>query len=202
MKGLLWKDYYVINRQMRFFAIIILVFAILPNYYIQLFAITYAGLLPYSVIAHDEQSHWDELAGMMPYSTRDLVLSKYLLGWGSALIITLVALGAGALERNIFPQAARPAGVLPALCVALVCIAVSLPFLFRFGSTRGRQIMMMVLIVVACGTSGALSALLSQEQMHWLSGGVAVLLPLGAVAANLISVPVSMAMYRRKFLLG
>ena len=38
MKGLLWKDYYVINRQMRFFAIIILVFSILPNYYIQLFA--------------------------------------------------------------------------------------------------------------------------------------------------------------------
>lgn len=199
MKGLLWKDYYVINRQMRFFAIIILVFAILPNYYIQLFAITYAGLLPYSVIAHDEQSHWDELAGMMPYSTRDLVLSKYLLGWGAALIITLVALGAGVLERNIFPQAARPAGVLPALCVALVCIAVSLPFLFRFGSTRGRQIMMMVLIVVACGTSGALSALLSQEQMTWLSGGVVVLLPLAAVVANAISVPVSMAMYRRRY---
>lgn len=199
MKGLLWKDFYVINRQMRFFAIIILVFAILPNYYIQLFAITYAGLLPYSVIAHDEQSHWDTLAGMMPYSTRDLVLSKYLLGWGSALLITLVALGGGALERNIFPQAARPAGVLPALCVALVCIAVSLPFLFRFGSTRGRQIMMMALIVVACGSSGALSALLSLGEMTWLSGGVVLLLPLAAVVANAISVPVSMSMYRRRY---
>lgn len=199
MKGLLWKDFYVINRQMRFFAIIILVFAILPNYYIQLFAITYAGLLPYSVIAHDEQSHWDELAGMMPYSTRDLVLSKYVLGWGSALIITLVALGGGVLERDIFPQAARPAGVLPALCVALVCIAVSLPFLFRFGSTRGRQIMMMALIVVACGSSGALSALLSLGEMTWLSGGVVLLLPLAAVVANAISVPVSMSMYRRRY---
>lgn len=199
MKGLLWKDFYVINRQMRFFAIIILVFAILPNYYIQLFAITYAGLLPYSVIAHDEQSHWDLLAGMMPYSTRDLVLSKYILGWGSALIITLVALGAGALERDLFPQAARPAGVLPALCVALVCIAVSLPFLFRFGSTRGRQIMMMALIVVACGSSGALSALLSLGEMTWLSGGIVVLLPLAAVVANAVSVPVSMAMYRRRY---
>lgn len=199
MKGLLWKDFYVINRQMRFFAIIILVFAILPNYYIQLFAITYAGLLPYSVIAHDEQSHWDELAGMMPYSTRDLVLSKYVLGWGSALIITLVALGGGVLERDIFPQAARPAGVLPALCVALVSIAVSLPFLFRFGSTRGRQIMMMALIVVACGSSGALSALLSLGEMTWLSGGVVLLLPLAAVVANAVSVPVSMSMYRRRY---
>lgn len=199
MKGLLWKDYYVVNRQMRFFAIIILVFAILPNYYIQLFAITYAGLLPYSVIAHDEQSHWDALAGMMPYSVRDLVLSKYILGWAPALIISLVALGAGRLEQGIFPQAARPAGVLPALCVALVCIAVSLPFLFRFGSTRGRQIMMMALIVVACGTSGALSALLSLGEMTWLSGKVVLLLPLLAVAANAVSVPVSMAMYRRRY---
>lgn len=199
MKGLLWKDFYVINRQMRFFALIILVFAVLPNYYIQLFAITYAGLLPYSVIAHDEQSHWDALAGMMPYSVKDLVLSKYILGWASALIISLVALGAGVLERNLFPQAAQPAGVLPALCVALVCIAVSLPFLFRFGSTRGRQIMMMALIVVACGTSGALSALLSLGEMTWLSGGMVLLLPLAAVVANAISVPVSMAMYRRRY---
>ena len=199
MKGLLWKDFYVINRQMRFFAIILLVFAILPNYYIQLFAITYAGLLPYSVIANDEQSHWDVLAGMMPYSTRDLVLSKYILGWVSALIISLVALGGGVLERDFLPQAARPAGVLPALCVALVCIAFSLPFLFRFGSTRGRQIMMMVLIVVACGTSGALSALLSEGMMGWLSGGLVLLLPLGAVVANILSVPVSMAMYRRRY---
>lgn len=199
MKGLLWKDFYVINRQMRFFAVIILLFAVLPNYYIQLFAITYAGLLPYSVIAHDEQSHWDALAGMMPYSVKDLVLSKYILGWVPALIISLVALGAGVLERNLFPQAAQPAGVLPALCVALVCIAVSLPFLFRFGSTRGRQIMMMALIVVACGTSGALSALLSLGEMTWLSGGVVLLLPLAAVVSNAISVPVSMAMYRRRY---
>ena len=115
MKGLLWKDFYLINRQMRFFFLIILVFAVVPNYYIQLFAITYAGLLPYSTIAHDEQSHWDVLAGMMPYSVRDLVLSKYLLGWVSALIISLLALGAGRLEQGIFPQAAQPAGVLPAL---------------------------------------------------------------------------------------
>lgn len=199
MKGLLWKDFYVINRQMRFFAMIILSFSVLPNYYIQLFAITYAGLLPYYVIAHDEQSHWDTLAGMMPYSVRDLVLSKYILGWASALIISLVALVAGRLEQGIFPQAAQPAGVLPALCVALVCIAVSLPFLFRFGSTRGRQIMMMVLIVVACGTSGALSALLSLGEITWLSGNVVLLLPLLAVAANAVSVPVSMAMYRRRY---
>ena len=134
-----------------------------------------------------------------PYSVKDLVLSKYILGWASALIISLVALGAGVLERNLFPQAAQPAGVLPALCVALVCIAVSLPFLFRFGSTRGRQIMMMALIVVACGTSGALSALLSLGEMTWLSGGVVLLLPLAAVVANAISVPLSMAMYRRRY---
>ena len=59
--------------------------------------------------------------------------------------------------------------------------------------------MMMALIVVACGTSGALSALLSLGEMTWLSGKVVLLLPLLAVAANAVSVPVSMAMYRRKY---
>ena len=199
VKALLTKDIYVLIRQMRLFCLMIFVFTLLPNFYLQLFGVVYSGLFSFSTISQDEQSHWDVLAGMMPYSVRDLVVSKYLLGWGGVLIAGTLAVLGGMVQRGFLPEAARPEGVLIELCIALFRIAISLPFLFRFGSTRGRQIMMMVLIVVACGSAGGLAALMQTGLLDRLPGGMMVLLPLLAVAANAVSVPVAMAMYRRRY---
>ena len=66
MKALLWKDICLLRRQLRLFIFAVLVFAAIPNGYIQLFAVAYASMLPYNTIALDEQSHWDQLAAMMP----------------------------------------------------------------------------------------------------------------------------------------
>ena len=198
VKALLIKDIYVLIRQMRLFCLAIFVFTLLPNFYLQLFGVVYAGLFAFSVMSQDEQSHWDQLAGMMPYSVGDLVVSKYLLGWGGVLIAGTLAVLGGVVQRGFLPEAARPEGVLIELCVALPSIAVSIPLLLRFGSTRGQQIMMMVLIVVACGSAGALAAVMQIGLLDRLPGGVLVLLPLLAVAANAVSVPVSMGIYRRR----
>ncbi len=198
VKALLIKDIYVLIRQMRLFCLAIFVFTLLPNFYLQLFGVVYAGLFAFSVMSQDEQSHWDQLAGMMPYSVGDLVVSKYLLGWGGVLIAGTLAVLGGVVQRGFLPEAARPEGVLIELCVALLSIAVSIPLLLRFGSTRGQQIMMMVLIVVACGSAGALAAVMQIGLLDRLPGGVLVLLPLLAVAANAVSVPVSMGIYRRR----
>ena len=112
-------------RQMRLFCLMIFVFTLLPNFYLQLFGVVYSGLFSFSTISQDEQSHWDVLAGMMPYSVRDLVVSKYLLGWGGVLIAgTLAVLGESA-QRGFLPEAARPEGVLIELCIALFSIAIS-----------------------------------------------------------------------------
>ena len=106
MKALLWKDICLLRRQLRLFIFAMLVFAAIPNSYIQLFAVAYASMLPYNTIALDEQSHWDQLAAMMPYSDRDVVLSKYLVGWGGCLAVGALALAAGAVERPFFTAAA------------------------------------------------------------------------------------------------
>lgn len=198
VKALLIKDIYVLIRQMRVFCLAIFVFTLLPNFYLQLFGVVYAGLFAFSAMSQDEQSHWDQLAGMMPYSVGDLVVSKYLLGWGGVLIAGTLAVLGGLVQRGFLPEAARPEGVLIELCIALLSIAVSIPLLFRFGSTRGQQIMMMVLIVVACGSAGALAAVMQTGLLDRLPGGVLLLLPLLAVAANAVSVPVSMGIYRRR----
>ena len=81
MSALLLKDYYVIFRQMKIFLLLILVFSCIPGTFYSTFAVVYASMLPYTALAYDERSRWDQMAAMMPYSARDVVLSKYLFGW-------------------------------------------------------------------------------------------------------------------------
>ena len=106
MKALLWKDICLLRRQLRLFIFAMLVFAAIPNSYIQLFAVAYASMLPYNTIALDEQSHWDQLAAMMPYSDRDVVLTKYIVGWGGCLAVGALALAARAGARPVITPAA------------------------------------------------------------------------------------------------
>ena len=86
MSALLLKDYYVIFRQMKIFLLLILVFSCIPGTFYSTFAVVYASMLPYTALAYDERSKWDQLAAMMPYSARDVVLSKYLFGWISVAV--------------------------------------------------------------------------------------------------------------------
>ena len=80
MKGLLLKDWYTLTRQLKFILAMLVFFSILPGYSTVSFALVYAAMLPITALAYDERSKWDELAAMMPYSVRELVLSKYILG--------------------------------------------------------------------------------------------------------------------------
>lgn len=74
MKGLLIKDFSVLTRQMRIFLVMIVVFAMLPSTSINLsyFAVIYAAMMPYTSLAYDERSKWDQLAGTCPIPKRKL----------------------------------------------------------------------------------------------------------------------------------
>ena len=76
MKALLLKDTYVIWKQMKIFLIIVLVFSAIPSSFNSAFAVIYAAMMPYTAMAYDERSTWDQMAAMMPYSPRDIVLDK------------------------------------------------------------------------------------------------------------------------------
>ena len=121
MAVLLWKDICLLRRQLRLFIFAMLVFAAIPNSYIQLFAVAYASMLPYNTIALDEQSHWDQLAAMMPYSDRDVVLSKYLVGWGGCLAVGALALAASAVERTGYTPRTQPTCAGPASSASWTC---------------------------------------------------------------------------------
>ena len=70
MKALILKDTYVMWKQTKVLLILILVFSCLPGAFYPTFAVVYAAILPYSAMAYDERSKWDQLAAMLPYSDR------------------------------------------------------------------------------------------------------------------------------------
>ena len=81
MHALLYKDFRVMWKQMKAFLLLIAIFCLIPNQALNLsaFFVVYAGLmLPMSLMSYDERAKWDTFAAMLPYASREIVLSRYL----------------------------------------------------------------------------------------------------------------------------
>ena len=140
MSALILKDYYVIFRQMRIFLLLVLVFSCIPGAFYSTFAVVYASMLPYTALAYDERSHWDQMAAMMPYSDRDLVLSKYVFGWLSTAAAAAATFVLQTVLAAVWSGAEGPSVpvILLSVCVAVCILDITLPMMFRFGVEKGR----------------------------------------------------------------
>ena len=200
MKALVKKDIFVLIRQMRLFLLMIAVFAVLPQGNMSIFAVVYCGMLPYTAMAYDERSKWDDLAAAMPYTVGDIVLSKYILGWlavGCATVLSML----GNLVLGRFITTDFPAGaLLPTMCMGLLVMAVTLPLMFRFGVEKGRMFFVFLMVFVAVGGAGLVQGIMGNE--GGVSVGAAALIQLGipllAAALTAVSVPLSMSMYKKR----
>ena len=81
MKALLLKDFYVLRKQMWVYAIIVLAWGVVPQAWLNLLAVVYGSIIPYSAMAYDQRSRWDKFTRMLPYSDQAAVMSRYVLGW-------------------------------------------------------------------------------------------------------------------------
>ena len=99
MKALIQKDVYVLWKQMRIFLLVMLVIMVGNGSFGSVFVVLWCSMLPYTALAYDERCKWDQMAAMMPYSPRDLVLSKYVLGWLCAGAASAIVLAVQAIIR-------------------------------------------------------------------------------------------------------
>ena len=204
MKALLMKDFYTLWRQLRVYLLVMLVISVFNGAYGNIFITIWAALLPYTAMAYDERSKWDQMAAMMPYSTRDIVVSKYVMGWLCTAAAALFAMVLQLLQTVLgSPLAAfAPVDNLMGCCASLCVLAITLPLMFHFGVEKGR-LMMFLIIFLVCGSAGALSsiAISVDHTAGGLSGPFAALmavLPIAAAALTAVSVPLSMKFYARR----
>ena len=90
MKALLLKDWYVLRKQVWSYLLIVLVWGLIPSLTLNLLAVVYGAMIPYTAMAYDQRGRWDRFARMLPYSDRTVVLSRYARGW--------ISLSVGALQ--------------------------------------------------------------------------------------------------------
>ena len=203
MIGLILKDLFTLTRQALMYIVFIAVFSLMPGYNMASFAVIMACMMPVTALAYDERSHWDRLAASMPYTTAQLVLSKYLMGL--ILMLCSVALGIIALplQRLVNPDVSLPELLsvsLGALGAGMLIQGVLLPVMFRFGTEKARLFMLVLMGAVFAGI-----AALGQAQdalrsfIEGMNGGaVAAVLAGLAATAYLVSMPLSIRAYRRR----
>ncbi len=199
MKGLLLKDAYVLLGQFKLMLLMIVVFAVIPNFSMMPLVIVYVVMLPVTALGYDERAHWDELAAMLPYTHQAMVLSKYVLGYLSLAAILSVSLLARLAASALLPgvETESPAMLALFACGALLLQAVNLPCMFRLGVEKGRLALLLIFVAV-----GALGFAFSDEIAPYLRAGRAgspLLLALAAAAAaNAVSIAVSLRLCRRR----
>lgn len=198
MKGLLYKDLLVLWKQMKFIILMVAIFCAMPytGFSLNTFFVAYAGLLvPVTLFAYDERAKWDSLAVMMPFSTKALVLSRYVFAWlATGYAVLCYLLGEAFFRGGITLESLAILGVIVALL--LVVQAIYFPILFRLGAEKGRMVMMLVIIgimVLAAVVTAVLEALDLAP-----SGFLMAVCVLAAAALCMGSVKVSVKQYEQR----
>lgn len=202
MKGLLIKDFYTLTKQLKMFLLLIVFFSFLPGSSTSAFAVVYSAMLPITALAYDERSKWQELAAMMPYSARNLVLEKYLLGYicvAAAAILSFVVkiafsfFSSEPTTVNIFIE------LLPIVCLASLFLAVNLPFMFKMGVEKGRLAFFAFAAILAVG-----GVVFKDNAAQWLGSlQIRIIFFMGfillfSVVMNIISIALSINIYKHK----
>ena len=199
MKALILKDTYVIWRQMKYFLFLILIFSAIPSSFNNIFAVIYAAMLPYTALAYDERSKWDQMASMMPYSSRDIVLCKYVFGWlcigGAAVLSGLLQAALSLVIDRAFFSGTLAMSVLGALCI----LAISLPLMFRLGVEKGRLAMFLVIFLV-CGGTGAIASITVSGDggVFAFQGLILIVMSIAALVLTAVSIPLSQKFYQKR----
>lgn len=202
MKALLLKDFYTLIKQIRIFALMMVLFACIPGYSIFAYAMMYAAMLPVTALAYDERSKWDILAVMMPYSARSIVLSKYVLGYIAIAVASVFSTAVQIVANQVRGEAFKLEIIISIIlisCAATVMQAINLPFMFKFGVEKGRlAFFAMIIIITVGGMAGGdkLVELLSASEPNIITVVLATVI--STLFVNLISIPISTGIYKKR----
>ena len=199
MKGLLYKDLTILWRQGKMYLLLILLFTLMPQFTRMGFAMAYAAMLPYTVIAYDEQSKWNRLAIMLPYTDGQLVLCKYIFSWLGMLLVLVLSAISRTADFFINGQTVlirEYQEVIIFTAASSLFSAVVLPLVFRFGVERGRLMFIPVIIGGVIGVVVAGEGL--APNLHLITVWMVVCVAIAvAVTANIVSILLSRKFFRR-----
>ncbi|MCO8193455.1 ABC-2 transporter permease [Anaerofustis sp. NSJ-163] len=166
MKGLLLKDMYELIKQCKFILLFCVVYVFLSytesGYFFLAFSIIFFSLLPTTIMALDERSKWESYAITMPYTRKEMVLSKYILSLGGVIFMSVLYEFVNIIIYFINSSYAMSIVdsfniILPFCLMAIIISSVNLPINFKFGAEKGRLGTILICVVIGVIGGGLFS---------------------------------------------
>ena len=206
MKGLLKKDWYMARKYCRSYILIVLVYGVLGSLpqgsFLRALPGVMAAMIPVTILAYDERSHWEEYSKTLPCTAKEMVGSKYLLGISFqlvALLISTLSYVIYAKTNNCFSGPDFIGNMGSILVLSALAGSLCLPVMFRWGVEKGR-IAYYAVIVLAMVISSVITAL--QENGVFTAviphGWAPLLLIAAAAALELGSWSLSVRFYAKR----
>lgn len=154
MKGLLRKEFYTMQNQLRSWILVVGVMSLYSVFmksnnflYALIFMISWMSAL--SAFSNDQYNHWDGYALALPLNRRDMVKGRYLftlscMAFSSAaclLVSLLINLGIREMQLQEMLH-----GFFFVVIAGLLYLAIYLPILYKFGVEKGRYVIMATFI--------------------------------------------------------
>lgn len=206
MVGLILKDLMTIQRQMKAQAFV-LIFLLMMAIFMQQSAMLLAVIVfivtiqAITALSYDEQSKWDKYANTLPISKADIVFSKYILSvmlmiFGLVMALLILFFINFFTNNDITSEFFLTFNLI--ITSALCLLAVLLPIYIKFGSTKGR-----IVLIAFCFIPGFLTGMFKEyipdmTQTFLYLKQYVYLAPLGGLILLCLSSLVSTAIYKRK----
>ncbi|NLZ46272.1 MAG: ABC-2 transporter permease [Clostridiales bacterium] len=201
MKGLLLKDSFVVRKTLLTYLVFAIATAIVLEEMTFLW-IVWGSLLSITTVAYDEQCKWNVLEKMMPYSTKDIVLSKYVFSYISVGVLSLAVLMV-TIFSNIIKGTQTGSGyyytILIVALIGLAFISIILPLMLILGAEKGK-----IAAMIFIGFVSALSVFISDNIKNIINNIMsepmqACIIAIVVVAVmNIISIILSIKFYELK----
>lgn len=177
MNALLLKDLYLLIKQSKLTAIMVVVFLFIGatsgSFYALIVSII-AVMLPLTTIAYDQMHHWDRFAIGLPIERKFQVTSKYVLGLiflvTSVLLMVIISLGflmagTGSIERLMLTAWMQ-------IAAGLFFMSINFPIVIKLGFERGR-IWYIIITIPIIAIGGLFNSIFSLEkQFSQFSAGM------------------------------
>lgn len=205
MKGLLLKDFYMITKYCKAFALVVVVFFAVSlagedNLFFLIYPCMISGMIPVTLLSYDERSHWNVYSGVLPFTKAQLVSVKYIIGLLMAMPVLVLAVITQAIRMFMLHMfMPKETMLLMVILLAVACLAPALvlPFMFRFGTEKGR-IAYYIIIAVLCSASLIVSNVFQPQASAEMSLYSVLAMLGGAVLLYVLSWLLSIRLYQRR----
>ncbi len=203
MKGLLYKDFKMLwnTRILVIYVPLVLFLSLVSveNFFLKMYPVLFAGVLPMSLQSYDEKSHFELYVQALPVTRASLVHSKYIVGvilvCGFAFLSAIVQ-AVFLMTQQLFSFSEILSATMFLIAFGCMVTAIIMPIIFKFGVEKGRLVYMAALIVIAVFT-GLFSGMVGFDMSFFetVNGVTAVSVVLVTVVLYWLSLCLSVRFY-------